>query len=107
MTVQIKKSVISIVLGVVLAIVLSTMLQAPLQTSVVENGRETTPKESTVEEGFSQEASSGDRETSNKSIIQTFGENSKIEKEETIFIPLATALIVGLIVYVLARILVK
>ncbi|MEM2240161.1 MAG: hypothetical protein QXL27_07650 [Candidatus Bathyarchaeia archaeon] len=107
MTGQIKKSVISVVLGVVLAIVLSTMLQTPLQTSVVEDGKGNTSKETTIEEGLPREVSSGDMEMSNKSTIQTFSETSTVEKKQTIFTTLAIALIVSLIVYVLAKILVK
>ncbi|MBS7611033.1 hypothetical protein KEJ27_02295 [Candidatus Bathyarchaeota archaeon] len=97
MTRQIKKAATSIVLGVVLAIILSTTLQAPLQTHTDEEG-----KVRPLSQGISE-----DVEASNKSLSQTFGERSTAEFQQLNFTPIVTAFIVGLIVYILAKTLIR
>lgn len=96
MTRQIRKTVASIVLGVALAIILSTTLQAPPQTHIDEE------KVKPVSQGISE-----DLETSNKSSSQTFGERSTAEFQRLNFTPVVVAFIVGLIVYILAKTLIR
>jgi hypothetical protein len=100
MTKQIKKTVISILLGVALAIALSTTLQAPPQTYISEGNEEGGVKPTP------QEASEA-METSNKSTSQTFEEVPTVSFQQSILTPVTAAFIVGLIVYIIAKMLVK
>ncbi|GEM_PF-1889948 len=97
---QIKKAVISILVGAVLAVALSITLQAPPQTHISEGngGRSVKPT--------SQEASEA-IEVSNKSASQIFEGGMTVNPQQPILTSLATAFIVGLIVYVIAKMLVK
>jgi len=97
---QIKKTVISILLGAVLAVALSITLQAPPQTHISGgNERESVkPTSQEISEAI---------EVSNKSDGQIFEGGSTVSPQQPILTSLVTAFIVGLIVYVIAKTLVR
>ena len=93
MTTQIKKTVISIALGVVLAIILSVTLQTR-----TDEKEEVKP----VSQGISKDVNA-----SSKDLSQTFREGLIAEFQRLNFAPVVAAFIVGLIVYLLAKALIK
>jgi Na+(H+)/acetate symporter ActP len=94
---QIKKAVISILAGVILAVALSITLQAPPKTHISE-GRSVKPTSQETSETM---------EASNKSTGQTSEGEMAVNPQQPIPTLLVIAFIVGLIVYAIAKTLVK
>jgi len=97
---QIKKAVISILAGVILAVALSITLQAPPKTYISEGNEGRSVKPTSQETSETMEAS-------NKSTGQTSEGEMAVNPQQPIPTLLVIAFIVGLIVYAIAKTLVK
>lgn len=103
---QLKKIIMSIALGVMLALALLIAVKPPIQNYTKISGEESSYKEAPFGEDFSTEASSG-KEIFNESINQNFKKTSISEEFQFIIMELTVALMVGLIIYILVRMMTK